>query len=42
VSGKPTRVRRDAVLDWFDGRRGFEEFHCAEVDEALIEALIVD
>ena len=42
VSGKPTRVQRDTVLDWFGGRMGFEELHLAGVDEAVIEPLIVE
>ncbi len=42
VSDKPTRVQRDAVLDWLGGRTGFEDFHLAEVDEETIGSLIVE
>jgi len=42
LSGKPSRVQRAAVLDWFDGRAGFEDAHTAAVDEAVIEPLVAD
>jgi hypothetical protein len=42
LSEKPTRVQRDTVLDWFNGRIGFEELHLAEADEAVIKPLIGD
>ena len=42
ASGKTTRIQRDKVLEWFDGRRVFEDFHLIEADEAAIEPLIVD
>jgi hypothetical protein len=42
VSDKATRVQRDTVLDWFNGRIGFEELHLAEADEAVIKPLIGD
>lgn len=42
VSDRPTRVQRDTVLEWFNGRSGFEELHLAEADEAIIKPLIVD
>ena len=42
LSTRATRIQRAAVLDWFGGAAAFEEMHTAWVDEALIEALIVD
>ena len=42
ASGKTTRVQRDMVLEWFNGRREFEDFHLIEADEAAIEPLIID
>ena len=42
LSTRATRIQRAAVLDWFGGAAAFEEMHTARVDEALIEALIVD
>jgi len=30
------------VLEWFNGRREFEDFHLIEADEAAIEPLIID
>jgi putative transposase len=42
LSDKPTRIQRDAVLDWFDGRAGFEAFHSSSIDELAIEPLVVD
>ena len=42
LSTKPTRVQRNRVLGWFEGRAGFEEAHLLEADSAMIEPLIVD
>ena len=42
LSDKSTRIQRDAVLDWFDGRAGFETFHSSFSNELVIEPLIVD
>jgi len=42
LSDKPTRVKRQAVLDWFDGPAGFQSAHRQAIDEALIAPLIVD
>jgi len=40
LSRKPTRLKRDAVLGWFDGIDGFQAMHRQAADEALIESLI--
>ena len=42
LSSKPTRVKRDTVLEWFDGQKGFRSLHQQEVDEAPIAPLVVD
>ena len=42
VSAKPTRIQREAVLDWFDGRAGFETSHSSSINESVIEPLIAD
>jgi hypothetical protein len=42
VSDKATRVQRDTVLDWFNGRIGFEELHLADADETIVKPLIGD
>lgn len=41
VSDRPTRLQREAVLEWFGGRTGFEELYLTEVDEAIIVPLII-
>ena len=40
LSHGASRVEREAVLDWFDGRSAFEEAHVTLVDETVIEPLI--
>ena len=42
LSAKPTRIQRDRVLGWFEGRAGFQEAHRQEVDEATIRPLIAE
>jgi len=42
LSAKPTRIQREAVLDWFDGRAGFETLHSSSVNESMIEPLMAD
>jgi putative transposase len=42
LSSKPTRVKRDEVLAWFDGPKGFWSLHRQAVDETPIAPLIVD
>ena len=42
ISTEPTRLRRDDVLAWFGGRKGFEIAHLEEIDESLIAPLILD
>ena len=41
VSERPTRTQREEVLDWFQGRRAFEDAHIFE-DETAIEYLVLD
>jgi hypothetical protein len=33
-------VKREQVLEWFEGRAGFVEAHLREANEALIQPLI--
>ena len=42
LSEKPTRLRRDQVLAWFDGAAAFETSHRRTADEILIAPLIAD
>lgn len=42
LSQKPTRLRRDNVLAWFNGAATFQSSHQQVVDEALIAPLIPD
>ena len=42
LSDKPTRLKRDHVLDWFDGRVRFVDIHQALADERAIKDLISD
>jgi REP element-mobilizing transposase RayT len=42
LSAQPTRIQRERVLGWFDGRSGFKEAHLMEVSEATIQPLIAD
>ncbi len=42
LSTKPTRLRRDDVLEWFQGLDHFEDVHRYEVDEGKIAPLILD
>jgi len=42
LSTKPTRLRRDDVLEWFQGLDHFEDVHRLEVDERKIAPLILD
>ena len=39
LSQKPTRLERDEVLAWFQGRLGFEDFHRSPADQAIIAPL---
>jgi len=39
LSGKPTRLKRDEVLAWFDGAEGFAQVHQSAADEQQIAAL---
>jgi hypothetical protein len=42
LSAKPTRIQREAVLDWFDSQAGFETSHSSSINESVIEPLIAD
>ena len=42
LSNRPTRIQREAVLDWFDGRARFETSHNSSISESAIEPLIAD
>ncbi|MBN1220854.1 MAG: transposase [Anaerolineae bacterium] len=41
-SDKPTRLKRDIVLNWFDGPRQMERLHRRGVNEAQLEPLIFE
>ena len=41
-SDKPTRLKRDIVLSWFDSPQQVEQLHRQRVNEAQIEALVVE
>ncbi|MBI5030074.1 MAG: hypothetical protein HZB51_06070 [Chloroflexi bacterium] len=41
-SNKPTRIKRDLVLDWFNGKDWFMQVHQESVNESKIKRLIVD
>jgi hypothetical protein len=40
LSGKPTKLQRAEVLDWFDGRAAFDAVHRTLSDEKEIWELI--
>ncbi len=42
LSAKPTRLKRDEVLSWFNGPSRFAEAHEQDVDEARIRPLVAD
>jgi putative transposase len=42
LSTKPTHLRRQDVLGWFDGQAGLEARHREEMQEAKIGALLLD
>lgn len=42
LSEQATRLQRETVLTWFDGRGGFTEAHMVTVNEIIIEPLIAD
>ncbi len=43
LSGKPTSLKREVVLDWFGGKKAFSQFHDQiEVDLTRIEYLIIE
>ncbi len=42
LASKPTKVQRDTVLDWFNGRSHFATAHLTEVDEESIAPILLD
>ena len=42
LSEQPTRVQRDAVLEWFGGQMGFLDSHGLQVDLRPIASLIIE
>jgi putative transposase len=42
VGDGPTKVYRDEVLAWYNGRDAFVEAHLAEIDERLIAPLMLE
>jgi hypothetical protein len=42
LSSRPTKLQRDEVLAWFDGREPLAQFHRGAVGEKLIASLIED
>ncbi len=42
VSTKPTRLRRDNVLAWFDGLEAFERIHQIEINENKLAPLLLE
>ena len=36
-----TRLKRDAVIEFFGSKSAFEEFHCGMVDERKLSSVIV-
>jgi putative transposase len=42
LSDKPSKLQKAQVLDWFDGKKNYREFHTGYQDLKSIEELIVD
>lgn len=42
LSGKPTKLNRDEVLAWYNGRSHFADAHAAEPDAQLIAPLLLE
>jgi putative transposase len=42
LTNKPTKVQRDEVLAWYNGRSQFVDAHLPEMDERLIAPLLMD
>ena len=42
LSDRPTKIERDEVLAWFNGRSAFADAHTTPVDEKLIEPLLLE
>jgi putative transposase len=42
VSSKPTKIKRDCIIGWFDNRDNFIEVHKQKVDSELIKDFIIE
>ena len=42
LSSRPTRLRREVVIDWFNGRQQLEAFHQTQINEAALESLLLE
>jgi putative transposase len=42
ISKTPTKLAREAVLNWFGGSAAYKQFHRKETDEKLIEKWIIE
>jgi hypothetical protein len=42
LSDSPTKVERDGVLEWFNGRSDFADAHAIEQDEQIIAPLLLE
>lgn len=42
IQRSPTKLKRDEVLDWFDGRENFMVFHQGVVEEKLIANALIE
>ena len=42
LSDSPTKIERDEVLEWFNGRLHFADAHATEQDEKLIAPLLME
>ena len=42
LADKPTKINRDEVLAWYNGRSNFVEAHIAEPEAELIAPLLMD
>ena len=42
LSDKQTRLKRAEVIEWFNGRAQFQEFHAARHDEKIIQPFVGD
>jgi hypothetical protein len=42
ISDRPSRIQRETVLGWFDGRSGFLDAHRTDEDLDLIAPLVLE